>query len=158
MHNTQWVLKRVPAPYVLASERFEEFVERGEIDYYVPMYERAIRGSTAVLTRLEEIREYQENDIARYLEEIEDVCVRAGVSQSPTLREIYDAVLSGRFRDGMTLWRIEHVFKLLSGEDFDFDSGFYDEETGYCRVTDDVMERVRKEPNNYYLVPFDTHC
>lgn len=74
--------------------------------------------------------------------------------QESKFEEIYNRGLFTPF--GLDLWKFHRIINLLSGE-YIPDSYFFNVDDRDSRITDELIEKIKKSPKEYALVIFDQH-
>lgn len=104
-------------------------------------------GLDRFIKELEETRKYQRDQIALCMERVAEV--------STDLKTLVENNID-KIQNFGALFEVKLIAELLSG-DYVFDSGFFDGNWYSAKVTDETIERVKEEPDDWALVMFDYH-
>lgn len=100
---------------------------------------------------IKEFTDYRLAEVKRYQEEL----VKDGFSLDKAILDYDPNDNEKRFANGMNLWRVYRLAKILQ-DDWTSDSGVFDLSEGTASLTY-FRERLKKNPKNQYLIIVDFH-
>ena len=102
-----------------------------------------------LLEEVEEVKKWQEDNIAHYLEEIKKFNVE-------TLEDVVNEIKAEKEKFSMLPFYLRQLSILLYGE-YDCGSNFYDIESMEANITKELLAELKEHPEDYALVFFDYH-